>query len=175
MINVQTNCRSRKNILKRNGSDIQACLLEYYTKSIFFSISYRFLTRFIGLHLYASICFWTWIRSANPSFHFILSYCEVKSFPTSISQPGISDLFRRWAKGDWDFRILILSKTLMELIFNPCGEFVKSVGPSANITLLASTLVPLGSFQDLLRSVQMLKREWGCESNGKLPHIFNPW
>ena len=27
---------------------------------------------------------------------------------------------------------------------------------------------------DLLRSVQMLKREWGAESNGKLPHLFIP-
>ena len=29
-------------------------------------------------------------------------------------------------------------------------------------------------FSDLLRSVQMLKREWGAESNGKLPHLFIP-
>ena len=29
-------------------------------------------------------------------------------------------------------------------------------------------------FSDLLRSVQMLKREWGEESNGKLPHLFIP-
>ena len=27
------------------------------------------------------------------------------------------------AKGDWDFRSYDLVKTLMELIFNPCGEF----------------------------------------------------
>ena len=27
---------------------------------------------------------------------------------------------------------------------------------------------------DLLRSVQMLKREWGAKSNRKLPHIFIP-
>ena len=27
---------------------------------------------------------------------------------------------------------------------------------------------------DLLRSVQMLKREWGTESKGKLPQIFIP-
>ena len=26
-------------------------------------------------------------------------------------------------KDDWDFRISDLVKTLMELIFNPCGEF----------------------------------------------------
>ena len=29
-------------------------------------------------------------------------------------------------------------------------------------------------FSDLLKSVQMLKREWGAESNGKLPHLFIP-
>ena len=27
-------------------------------------------------------------------------------------------------------------------------------------------------FSDLLRSFQMLKTEWGAESNGKLPHLF---
>ena len=31
-----------------------------------------------------------------------------------------------------------------------------------------------GIFSDHLRSVQMLLREWGEESNGKLPHLFNP-
>ena len=31
-----------------------------------------------------------------------------------------------------------------------------------------------GIFSDLLRSVQMLKREWGAEINGKLPHLFIP-
>ena len=34
--------------------------------------------------------------------------------------------------------------------------------------------VYIGSFLDLLRSVQMLKREWGVESNRKLPHLFIP-
>ena len=27
-------------------------------------------------------------------------------------------------------------------------------------------------FSDLLRSVQIIKREWGAESNGKLLHLF---
>ena len=40
----------------------------------------------------------------------------------------------------------------------------------AKSTLLTSLLVP----RDLLRFVQMLKREWGAESNGKLPHLFIP-
>ena len=31
-----------------------------------------------------------------------------------------------------------------------------------------------GMFSDLLRSVQILKREWCAESNGKLPHLFIP-
>ena len=44
----------------------------------------------------------------------------------------------------------------------------------AKFTLLTSSLVPLGSFQIFLRSAQKLKREWGVESNGKLPHLFIP-
>ena len=31
-----------------------------------------------------------------------------------------------------------------------------------------------GMFSDLLISVLMLKREWGTESNGKLPHLIIP-
>ena len=31
-----------------------------------------------------------------------------------------------------------------------------------------------GIFSDLLRSFQMLKRERGAESNGKVPHLFIP-
>ena len=39
---------------------------------------------------------------------------------------------------------------------------------------LVTSLVPPGIFSDLLRLVQILKREWGAESNGKLPHLFIP-
>ena len=31
-----------------------------------------------------------------------------------------------------------------------------------------------GIFSDLLRFVQVLKREWGAESNRKVPHLFIP-
>ena len=31
-----------------------------------------------------------------------------------------------------------------------------------------------GIFSDLLRSFQMLKKEWCAESNGKLQHLFIP-
>ena len=44
----------------------------------------------------------------------------------------------------------------------------------AKSTLLTSTLGSLGIFSNLLWSVQMLKREWGAKSNGKLPHPFIP-
>ena len=44
----------------------------------------------------------------------------------------------------------------------------------AKSTLITSMLCPLGSFQIFLRSVQMLTREWGAESNGKLLHLFIP-
>ena len=71
---------------------------------------------------------------------------------------------------------LIWSKTLMELIFNPCGEF--RWGPEGPVSQIHSPHLHVGApgiLSDLLRSVQMLKREWGAESNGKLPHIFNLW
>ena len=64
-------------------------------------------------------------------------------------------------------RFLIWSKTLMELIFNTCGEFRKSLeGPVSQIHSPCADAS--GIFSDLLRSVQMLKREWGAESKGKL-------
>ena len=31
-----------------------------------------------------------------------------------------------------------------------------------------------GIFSDLLKSVQILNREWSAERNGKLPHLFIP-
>ena len=46
---------------------------------------------------------------------------------------------------------------------------MKSGGSSKSNTL--SVGAP-AIFSDLLRSVQMLKREWRSESNGKLPYLF---
>ena len=52
------------------------------------------------------------------------------------------------AKGDWDFQISDLVKTLMELIFNPVVNFGEvRRAQLAKSTLLTSSLVPLGSFQ----------------------------
>ena len=55
---------------------------------------------------------------------------------------------------------LIWSKTLMELIFNPCGEFRWS--PEGPVCQIHSSHLLVGVpriFSDLLRFVQMLKRE----------------
>ena len=60
---------------------------------------------------------------------------------------------------------LIWSKTLMELIFSPCGEFRwKPEGPVSQIHSPHLHVVASGIFSDLLRSVQVLKREWGAGS-----------
>ena len=57
---------------------------------------------------------------------------------------------------------LIGSKTLMELIFNPCGEFRWSPeGPVSRIHSPHLHDGAAGIFTDLLRSVQMLKKESG--------------
>ena len=58
------------------------------------------------------------------------------------------------------FGSLIWSKTLMELIFNPCGEFRWS--PEGTVSQIHSPHLHVGDpgiFSDFLRSVQMLKRE----------------
>ena len=67
---------------------------------------------------------------------------------------------------------LIWSKTLMELILTSMVNFSEVQRAQLDkFTLLAGAP---GIFSDLLRSVQMLKREWGAESNGKLLHLFIP-
>ena len=60
----------------------------------------------------------------------------------------------------------------MELIFNPCGEFRCSPeGPVSQIHSLHFLAGASLTVSDILRSVQKLKREWGADSNGKLPHV----
>ena len=78
-------------------------------------------------------------------------------------------LLRRGKRLIWIAGSLIWSKTLMELIFNPCGEFRCS--PEGPVSQIHSPHHLAGSpriFSDLLRSVQMIKIEWVAESNGKL-------
>ena len=68
-----------------------------------------------------------------------------------------------------------LVKTQMELIFNKGGEFRWS--PEGPVSQIHSPHLQDGApriFPDLLTSIQMLKREWGAESNRKPPHLFLP-
>ena len=70
---------------------------------------------------------------------------------------------------------LMLSKTLMELIFNPCGDF--RWNPEVPVSQIHSPHLHDGApgiFSELLRSVQMPAIEWGAERNGKLLHLFIP-
>ena len=63
----------------------------------------------------------------------------------------------------------------MKLIFNSCGEFRWS--PEGPVSQIHSPHLHAGApwiFSDLSTSVQMLKREWGAESNGKLPYLRIP-
>ena len=72
------------------------------------------------------------------------------------------------------FGSLVRSKTLMETIFNPHGAFRWS--PENSFSQSHSPHVPsstLGIFSDLLRSVQMLKRE-GCGKQRKATAPIHP-
>ena len=63
----------------------------------------------------------------------------------------------------------------MELIFNPCGEL--QWNPEGTVNQIHCSHLHAGGpgiFSDLLWSFQMLEREWGAESNGKLPHLIFP-
>ena len=72
-------------------------------------------------------------------------------------------------------RSLIWSKTLMELMFKPCGEFQWSPeGPVSQIHSPHLHGEASGIFPDLLWSIQMLKIVWSSKNNGKLPHLFIP-
>ena len=62
----------------------------------------------------------------------------------------------------------------MDLIFNPCGEFTWSA--EGTVSQIHAPHLHVGApriFSDFLRSAEMLKKEWGDESSGKLPHLFN--
>ena len=62
-----------------------------------------------------------------------------------------------------------------KVIFNICGKFRWS--PEGPVNQIHSPHLHPGApgiFSDLLRSIQMLKRDWGAESNGKLQHLFIP-
>ena len=101
--------------------------------------------------------------------------CKIQK-STSLGRNKLQSPDVHRAKPDWDFRISDpVKKPLIELIFNLCGEFRWSPeGPVSQIHSPSLHVVTPGIFSDFLRSVQMLKGEWGAESNGKLPHLLIP-
>ena len=61
------------------------------------------------------------------------------------------------------------------MLFNSCGKF--RVSPEGPVSQIHSPHLHAGApgiFSDLLRSVGMLQRVYGVESNGNLPHLFIP-
>ena len=123
--------------------------------------------------------FWTlpyWLLSCpyqTSRFKYEYQY----NLPDVLGRVNINDFLWLW----WPRRVigisgsLIWSKTLKELIFNPCGEFRWCPeGPVSQIHSPRLYSGAPGIFSDLLRSVQILQVQWSAESNGKLPHLFIP-
>ena len=97
---------------------------------------------------------------------FSLKVIDAKYLPSQWrchSKPGTSKSYIPW------------SITMMELIFNTCGEFRWNLeGPVSQIQTSHLHIWAPGIFLDLLRYVQMLNRELSAKSKGKLPHLFVP-
>ena len=80
------------------------------------------------------------------------------------------------AKADGDFRISDLVKNPDGTDINPYGEF--RWNPEGPVSLIHPPRLHVGApgiFSDLLWSAQVLKRDYGAESNGSLQQLFNPW
>ena len=116
-------------------------------------------------------------RKATGSYHTYLFLVKLQPFSWSCSgRPGFgqncslgSCVCSETPALGQNTLTMIWSKTLMELLFDPCGEFRWSPeGPSSQIHSPHLHIGAPGIFLVLLRSVQMLNREWGAKSNGKL-------
>ena len=70
---------------------------------------------------------------------------------------------------------LFWSETMILLILTPGVNFGEvRRAHLATSTLLTFTLMPLGFFRYFKVCSDVREREWGTESNGKLPHLFIP-
>ena len=93
------------------------------------------------------------------------------SCPSQSSQSKIISIYRGQSV-IWISRSLIWSKTLMELMFNPCGEVKRA--QLAKSTLLPSTLMPLEFSRSFKVCSDAKERERGTKSSRKLLHLFIP-
>ena len=116
------------------------------------SLCLSFLLLFLILYLFYTQC-----------YHCFLLFCMSYSSFRGRRLIGISGS-------------LICSETLMELVFNPCGEFRWSAeGPVSQIHPPHLLTGAPGIFSYLLRSFQVLKREWGAENKMKTMVKLQPW
>ena len=114
------------------------------------------------LSLWLKTCLWAELQPWFLSLHW--KTCPWAEYSYTVY--GVKD--------DWAWS-LIWRKTLMEPIFNSCGEFRwNPEGPVSQIHCSYLHVGAPGIFSDLLRFVQMLKRKWVAESNRKLLHLFIP-
>ena len=97
-------------------------------------------------------------------------------FPRNWKLIHIKVLYYQWGRRIIEISgSLIWWKTLIELIFNPCDEFRWcSQGPVSQTHSPHLHGGAPGIFSDLIKSVHMLKKEWGAKRNEKLPHLFIP-
>ena len=119
-----------------------------------------------------------WYVSQSVSQYLLLYMYRLLAFVSKIKRSLLSSMafVSTGAKGDWYFRISDLVKNPVGTYINPCGEFRWS--PEGTVSQIHSPHLFVGApgiLSDLLRFVQMLKREWRAESNGKLPHLSNTW
>ena len=101
---------------------------------------------------------------------FIISLCRPRLTSKSLGLSSLVSIYVYWGRRVIQIsESLIWSKTLMKLIFRWSLEF-----PVTQIHSPHPRFWTPGIFSDHLKSVQMLKREWGAESNGKPPHLLIP-
>ena len=133
----------------------------------------------LGLNFYE---FWNFHINGHNFKIFLLYILRYKNLENTEFEVNWSISFRdinfnmriQGGKGDWDLESLIWSKTLLELIINPLW-WISVWSPEGPVSQIHSPHLHTGApgiFSDHLKSVQMLKREWGAVCNGKLPHLF---
>ena len=148
-------------------------------------------------------CTWIKISCTNVPFqsrarklqinllNMLTTHCNVikrkESIQSIFSPKPMNDIFFKLASSTLRFRQAIFLRKAFELLFYYKRfkfnvfryRYMMNFGevPRTQLAKIHSPHLLVGApgiFSDLLRFVQMLKREWGAESNEKLPHVFIP-
>ena len=129
-------------------------------------------------HLIYLFTYFIYLYLSIPAYNNIIwgnYYVSYTIFSLLLSWGILCNIKPVGAKGDWDFRISDRSKIRWNSYLTHMVNFgdVRRAQFSHIHSLRLHAGVP-GIFSNLLRFVQMLKREWGTVNNGKLPHLFIP-